>query len=118
LAAEIGMFGSRVTLGLTYFNQFTRDAIVARQFPSSSGVLNPQMVNLARLESEGFEATLDWSVLQGGSVSWDISGSIATLNQKVADLGDVAPFRVAGGNRFNTVKEGFMPGAVLGPTLD
>jgi TonB-dependent starch-binding outer membrane protein SusC len=118
LGAEIGILDSRITLGLTYFNQFTKDAIVARQFPPSSGVLNPQLVNLARLESQGLEATLDWSILQGGSINWNVSASVATLDQKVADLGDVTPFRVAGGNRFNTVKEGFMPGAVIGPTLD
>ncbi|MEX2528231.1 MAG: TonB-dependent receptor [Gemmatimonadota bacterium] len=118
LGAEIGLLGGRLSVGLTYFNQYTQDAIVARQFPASAGVLNPQLVNLARLTSQGFEASVDWSIMERGSFIWDIAGSIATLDQKVDDLGGVTPFRVAGGNRFNTVKEGFMPGAVIGPALD
>lgn len=118
LGVELGLLEGRLSLALTYFNQYTKDAIVARQFAASAGVLNPQLVNLARLTSQGVEAMLNWTILQRENLVWDISASIASLDQKVADLGGVTPFRVAGGNRFNTVKEGYMPGAVIGPKLD
>lgn len=118
IGAELGFFDGRLGLELTYFNQTTSDAIVPKAFPPSGGFLNQQLVNLAEVTSQGIEVSADWRILESQDFSWSVGASISTLDQEVTDLGDVAPFRVAGGNRFNTVAEGYMPGAVIGPTLD
>ena len=119
LGAELGFFEDRASLDLTYYWQTTSDAILERRLPASEGFLEPQFVNIGELASNGLEAGLNAQVIQSPSFQLTMGGSFAWKNSEVTDLADVAQFKVSDNtNRWNYVKEGFEPGAVIGPIPD
>ena len=113
VAVELGLFGGRVGLEVVYFNQETKDALIAAPFPVSNGFLQKQLTNAGTLESQGFEISADVTWIQRRDFSLRTNTQIATLDMNVADLGAIAPFRLQAGRRWSMIREGFAPGDVI-----
>jgi hypothetical protein len=119
IGAELGMFGDRLTLDVTGYYQTTQDAILQRRLPASTGFLSPQFVNIGELTSRGLESTVTAQIVQGSDLQFSINGTFSLRSSEVSDLADVAEYRVSyNANRWNWVKEGYEPAAVIGPTID
>lgn len=117
--ADLGLLENRLGLELTYFRQRTTDAILAREGPASEGFLAPQLLNIGELRSDGFEAAANWLVVDRPGVRWNVHATFATTDQRVTDLGGIPGFKTSSDTRrWNFIREGYQPGAVLAPVLD
>lgn len=91
LGVDAELFQGRLSASLTYYDVQTTDAIVPVPVPPSSGFPNERFVNLATVENQGFEVTLDGRVLDRDAVDWDVRLSFSTTDPIVTDLGRDAP---------------------------
>lgn len=116
---DAGLFHDRVNIELTYFNQHTYDALVPKRFAPSQGFLNSQLVNVGEVYSKGFEFSINARVLEGPQKNGSVTLTLATLDNKVADMGGSAPIKVGGSQRaINTIQEGYQPGVMMGFAVD
>jgi outer membrane receptor protein involved in Fe transport len=97
---EAGLDGAwmndRLTVGFTYFNQTTNDALFdVNQIPTK-GFTNSQRLNVGKLRNTGIELSVNATPLQGEVWGLDLGMDVTTNNSEVLDLGGVAPFRTGG----------------------
>lgn len=119
IGANIGVLGERIQLDITYFNQKTSDAILAFQRAPSEGYLNAQLVNIGALKGHGIEVGVNYAAVNNERLLWDVYATFAKRSQVVDDLGGIPAFRTSSDSRrWNTIKEGYQPGAEIGPVLD
>ena len=87
----------RLTLGFTYFDQTTSDALFnVNQIPSS-GFTNPQRKNVGKLSNKGTELGLNGSPIRSADWGWDLGVNLSTNKSEVLDLGGIPPFATGGG---------------------
>lgn len=119
VGGDLGLLDNRLGLELTGFWQRTDDAILARERAPSEGFLSPQLVNIGELQSKGIEAAVSFSAIESSNLSLQFNGTFATLDQEVTDLADVPGFKTSSDTRrWNFVREGYQPGAVIAPIAD
>ena len=118
IAAEFGFAGGRVGLELVYYNQVTKDALLQAPASPSLGFLNTQLTNLGEITKQGIETSLNVTWIQRPDLTWRTNFQFSWNDQTVTDLGGLAPFRITGARRWHTIREGFTPGAWIGPTRD
>src|SRR5690606_24329276 len=66
------LFGDRVSLDVTYYDQVTRDAIVARNVAPSSGFFESQFVNIGKLSNRGVEVSVNARTIETEAFDWDL----------------------------------------------
>ena len=86
LGFDAAFFDDRAGIEFTYFFGGTRDAILQKQAPPSSGFPGTQLVNGGRLERSGIELLLRGTPIQRERTSLDLTFSLATNETDVADL--------------------------------
>jgi TonB-linked SusC/RagA family outer membrane protein len=108
---DAGMFGNRVGIELTYFRKVSKNLLLQKPLPPSLGFPANQapFVNIGKLRNQGIELGITAQPVQRRQLSWDMRLGLSTLNSKIVDMGDVAPFGTL--NRFS---EGFEPGMFVG----
>ena len=116
--AEAEFFDGRLAADVVYWTQRTDDALLQVPFPPSEGFLATQLTNIGAMESSGLEVGLNVAAIRNPNFSWNLRPQVATLSQEVTDMGGVAPFRVTGARRWNTIAEGYSPGAKIAPVAD
>jgi len=98
LGFDLGMFEDRMGVEFTYFGGTTRDAILARSVPPSSGfggiadVVSGQGIqffNAGRITKSGVEVLVRGSPIQGERFGWDLSFSVSRNSNEIKDLGSV-----------------------------
>jgi len=113
---DASMFNGRVTAEVTAYRQTTFDALIPKQFPSSSGFLSPQLTNVGTLQNQGAEVTLGLGLVRSGSFSWDLDLMMGLLESEAIDLGgEEIPYgfsRYSGSRGW--VREGYPIPAVFG----
>ncbi len=115
---EAEFLEGRLAADVVYWSQRTDDALLQVPSAPSQGFLSAQLTNIGQLQSSGVEVGLDIAAIRNPTLSWTLRPQFATVNQEVADMGGVAPFRVTGGRRWNMVSEGYSPGAKIAPVPD
>jgi hypothetical protein len=88
LGLETGLVNDRLGLELTYFNKKGIDQILTLPVPGSVGVEGPR-VNVGSILNRGFEMAADARVLTYENLAFSLRGSLATLTNRVLDLGGV-----------------------------
>jgi TonB-linked SusC/RagA family outer membrane protein len=82
---DLAFLDSRVSVGVTYFDQHTRDAILFLPIPESTGFSSfPE--NGAEFTSKGWEFTLNLIPFQGRNFTWEIQGFYSNVKSEVTDL--------------------------------
>src|SRR5262249_24295288 len=97
---EVGFEGqafNRLSFDFTYFNKKTKDAILLRPVPPSSGFPGSQYVNIGEVTNHGLELRPTLQALTRDDVSWDITGNVGTTKDKITDLGGIPFVTVPGG---------------------
>jgi TonB-linked SusC/RagA family outer membrane protein len=84
---DASMFNDRVSLDFSYYNQKTKDAIVARDVAPSFGFNDQQFVNIGEIQNKGIEIGLNARVIETGSLDWDLGANISTNTNEVLELG-------------------------------
>jgi TonB-linked SusC/RagA family outer membrane protein len=88
---EMSLWQNKLGLDVTAYREKIEDVIVERVNASSSGFPGTQRVNAGRVDSNGFEAAL---TAQVGS-SLDLNFSTSYVDNKVVDLGGLAPIVIS-----------------------
>lgn len=120
IGGDMSFLNGKVGVELTGFWQTTDGAIMPRPLPASSGFLEPQLINVGRMESNGLEMVMNVAPIRTPRLGLNFNASLATLSQKVTDLGGLTRFRLDGqGNRSQAhIALGYAPGAQIGVVLN
>lgn len=88
---DAGFFNDRIGLEATYFSKTSRDLLLQSPIAPSSGFGSPPWVNIGEMTNKGVEIALRATPISRRNLTWDASLSLATLRNKVVDMGNVAP---------------------------
>jgi len=116
--AEFSAFNDLLGVEAVYYTQKTTDALLPVALSPSLGFQQAQLTNIGGMESKGLELSGNWTVFKKDAVSVKLTGSYSNVDQKVTDMGGVAPFRIEGRRRWSQIKEGYQPGAIIAPVHD
>ncbi|HEX5076119.1 MAG TPA: TonB-dependent receptor, partial [Gemmatimonadaceae bacterium] len=99
---DASLFNDRMNLEVTYFDKTSKNLLLQRPLPPSLGFQQNPFVNIGEMYNRGFEVSIGGAPLRFGWFDWDSRLAFNTLDNKVVDLGGVAPF-----GTLNRVTEGF-----------
>ncbi len=91
LGFDASLLTDRLGLSMTFFDARTKDAILARQVPPSSGFAGTQFVNIGELSRRGLEVELKVRPISSPSTRWELGTSFTTLRNRIEDLGGLPP---------------------------
>lgn len=84
---DFGLFNNRLNGSMDYFHKETTDLLLFVPQALNTGFAG-QTQNLGGVENQGFELALDFHAINGENFTWEIAGNLATLQNKVLDIGD------------------------------
>ena len=84
---DASFFNDRLSVDFTYYDQTTKDAIVARNVPPSSGFTSEQFVNIGQINNRGVEVGVNARALSLSQLAWDLNLNLTTNRNRVEDLG-------------------------------
>lgn len=87
LGVDLGFLNDRASLGVTWYNATTRDAILRAPLDPASGFFQ-QLKNAATIRNRGWEVTLDLRAVEQKNVAWEVGATWATNDNRVLSLGD------------------------------
>jgi TonB-linked SusC/RagA family outer membrane protein len=103
---DAGFMHDLIGVELTYFNKVSRDLLLQKPLPPSSGFIQPPWVNIGSLLNRGFELAVRAVPVNKPSLSWDVRLGANTLHNEVTNMGAIAPF-----GTLNRVEKGYQLGA-------
>jgi hypothetical protein len=110
---ELGFEGSfregRLGLDFTYYHQTTKDAIVQRDLPPSSGYFDPVSTNIGEIRNRGIEIGVYAVAVDERDLHWEWQLTLGTNDGEITRLEDPIHFGVDG--RAQRHQEGFPFGA-------
>ena len=112
LGFESSMWGGRMGLDFTYYNQSTKDALVPVPDPRSSGFSGTHFVNVGEIKNKGIEVLLTATPLYTRTVQWDATIALAKTSNELASWGS-APLSSVDFGAFATVQR-HLPGYPMG----
>ncbi len=92
---DIAFLDNRVSLGVTYYYQKTKDAILPVDVAPSTGFFS-KFANAAEFENKGWELLASASIYESSAISWDIVGQWAKNDSCVLDLAGTEEFGLTG----------------------
>jgi TonB-linked SusC/RagA family outer membrane protein len=92
---DFRLFSDRISLGITYFQNETKDAILSVATAPSTGFTS-KTGNAATLENKGIEIDLGAEILRIGDFRWRIDANFTRLRNKVTDLAGTESLFLAG----------------------
>jgi TonB-linked SusC/RagA family outer membrane protein len=95
IGGDFRFFKNRLSIGYTYYNRVTEDAILFVDVAPTTG-FNSRPTNAAEITNEGMEVDLTWNVLRKGDFMWDINGFWSYNKNVVTDLAGVQSVFLAG----------------------
>lgn len=113
-----GVLDNRLNFKFTYFNQETRDAIVATSVAPSLGFSGTRFVNIGAVSNEGFEAVINARAIDMDRFKWDVDFRLSTQDPIITDLGGEPPIIFGLGDDFQMFREGYAPGAFFGRVVE
>lgn len=88
LGLDLSFFESRLSATLDYFIRNTTDLLNTVPVPSPPNLFGTSLVNLGELETKGFEAQLDYRIVQKSDFQWSIGGNISTFKTVLVKLNE------------------------------
>jgi hypothetical protein len=85
-------FSDRMSIELTYFDKTSKNLLLQRPLPPSLGFQQNPFVNIGEMYNRGLEVSVGGAPLRFSKFDWDSRLAFNTLDNKVVDLGGVAPF--------------------------
>ena len=86
LGFDAGALDDRIGFEATYYHKKTTDAILFRQLAPSVGFSSIQPFNAGSILNKGIELALHGAAYRSERLTWDLSASISTNNNKVLSL--------------------------------
>lgn len=105
---EAGFFDGVLGLEMTYYNKLSRDALIERRLPPSTGVAPTRWENLGKVRNSGFEALVNATVLNRPNARWDFTFSGSINENELVELGEgVEPIIFGLGGATQRHQEGY-----------
>ncbi len=103
---DFSLFNARLSLGFTYYDQTTLDALFTPPSAPSRGELN-QEANVGEISNTGVELTAGYEIIRSTDFDLSINASLTTNKNEVVSSGGAPEFTV-GGFQFlgSFIKEG------------
>ena len=95
IGADFRFFRNKLSLGITYYDRVTEDAILFLDVAPTTG-FSSTPTNAAEITNQGLELDLNWNVMRKGDFSWDINGFWSQNKNVVTDLAGVQSVFLAG----------------------
>jgi len=86
---DLSLFNNRITLTVDYYNKQTKDLLLDRPLPESSGY-STITENIGRVENKGFEFSLS-TVNMDGNFKWNTMINVSANRNKVLELYNNTP---------------------------
>ncbi len=96
---EATMFDSRLQIEYTRYSRDVRDAIVNAPIPPSVGFPGAQVVNVGKVVGWGHELGINYNVLRGRRVQWELGTQWSNNRNRIDDLGGPQFLTVGGGGQ-------------------
>jgi TonB-dependent starch-binding outer membrane protein SusC len=103
LGLDLGLYNNRVFVTVDFYNKQTKDLLLARPLPESSG-FSSITENIGSVENKGFEFNLSTDNLKG-DLKWNTSLNLSLNRNKVTKLYNNQPIDDIGRGS-NSVREG------------
>ncbi|MDE0074235.1 MAG: TonB-dependent receptor [Gammaproteobacteria bacterium] len=88
LGFDAGLFSDRLGIEFTYYNQTTRDAILADLVAPSLGFPGSRFINVGEVNNKGIELTLNTQVIRTPGMSFDLGATAAYNDNLLVSLGE------------------------------
>jgi TonB-linked SusC/RagA family outer membrane protein len=100
IGINVGLFDNRIVLTADYYNKQTKDLLLSRPLPSSSG-FSSITENVGRVENKGVELSIESKNIIGKEFTWNTQFNISGNRNKVLELYNGQPIDDIGrgGNR-------------------
>lgn len=95
VGTDLAFLKDRISIGFTYFNASTIDALFTAPFAPSSGEEN-QTRNLGEISNKGFELTTSFSVVSNQNWEVSLNASANGVKNKVVSSGGAPEFAIGG----------------------
>ena len=82
---DFGFFRNRLSGTLEYYNTQTHDLLMKKKLNQTTGY-SSQLVNVGRVENQGFELTLSGQPIITKDFSWSLDGSFSLNRNKIKEL--------------------------------
>jgi TonB-dependent SusC/RagA subfamily outer membrane receptor len=86
---DMSLLRDRLTLGLTYYDKHTQDALIQQVLVGSIGDTDFRWINVGKVRNRGLELQTTANVLQMKIVNFSVTGSFSTLENRLQELGSV-----------------------------
>jgi TonB-linked SusC/RagA family outer membrane protein len=88
---DLELLRNRLSFTVDVFSNKTTDLLLDVSIPQSTG-FNTIMLNSGSLSNKGLEIATNYKIFNSGNFSWDVSGNVSVLRNKILDLGQSTPF--------------------------
>jgi TonB-linked SusC/RagA family outer membrane protein len=105
---DVAFLDNRLSLGFTYYNTRTTDAILGVDVPTSTGFF-AKFDNAAEFRNQGYELSATINAVETDMIGWDISAQWAKNESCTRDLAGTSEFSLTGFTGSTN--------SVVGPTL-
>lgn len=112
---DLGLFNSKLNLGVDYFISKTEDMLLKVPVPQQSG-FTTSLQNIGKMENNGIEIGLSSANINLGEVTWNSSINFSKINNKVVALAPGQDQIISGGT--NITKVGNSIGEFYGYVVD
>jgi TonB-linked SusC/RagA family outer membrane protein len=108
-------FNNRLSLDFTYYNQVSKDLIVAVQVSDASGY-RFAWDNIGEMSNQGIEVQFGISAVEAKDLTLDLKLNFATYNNEVVSLGELDAVSIGGQWNVSTqAREGYPFTVIFGP---
>jgi TonB-dependent starch-binding outer membrane protein SusC len=115
---DAAWLGDRLTAGVSYYHQITKDALFNVQQVPSVGFGGTQRLNVGEMLNSGFEMAFQSSPIRRASWGWDLGLNVTTNHSEVLEMGGVPPFTVGSGGMQGTIGTWVTEGLPIGVWRD
>jgi hypothetical protein len=92
---DLTTLNNRVSLGVTYYDKYTTDALVNRALPGSLGAGSARVENVGAVSNRGIEASLSARVIERRAFRYDVALEAWANRNRLEELAPGVP-RIAG----------------------
>ncbi len=111
---DLRLINDRISVGFTYFDSKTVDALFTSPFAPSTG-LDSRVRNLGEISNKGLEITSSFNIVRNNNWDLTVSASANTVENEVISSGGAAEFNIGGFTFLGPfVKEGLPVGYLRG----
>jgi TonB-linked SusC/RagA family outer membrane protein len=91
---DLEAFAGRVTVGASYYNRQSRDALVQRVLPPSAGLVRTRFENIGKIRNAGVEALLTVQAVRTRPAELALTFNYSRNSNRIVSLRDTAPILV------------------------